>query len=450
MRLLTTFVLIFFSHSMFALTLQQVRQMALDNSKQLKASWYEVQKYRNDYRSAVGANLLPQIDFIGAYKYTHNNYPKSSGASGEYFSDFTDAEKKLGYQVLQIVSDMSTPSGDQTALTARVQISQILYSGGKVLTGLDVAKKAYNSLEKRYILTKQEIVFNTTKLYYQLILAQKALEIQKQAKGLATKNLQQTESMYAQGVVSEYQKLRASLEVSKIKTSIVEAESAVSVAKQALENVIGGSIDKATDKLIAPQVTELSLDEAISIGIKKRLELELSAIGLEIENKTLSIKKKEFYPNVLFQAAYQKYSLSTDKSVQTSNFGDSYEYGLLFTLPLFTGLSRGEDVKSQTNKLKMAQLEHTRLQENILLQIRSSYNELKASQKNYQTQKQNLALSEKAYSIAETRYNNGVSSQLELIDAQLQKSLSLLEYENSVFRLIVGDFQLKKAIGEEL
>ena len=408
----------------FGLSLEKAKQLAEKNNKELKATFFEIKRIKHAYLSAVG-RLYPQISLTGKLGSSKYHFP-------EPVPEDSPSEKK------------------ETMLVGKAELTQILFTGGKYLSGVVVAKKAYNALEKKYELKRQEIIYKTTELYYQLILAQKSLEIQMEALELVKQNLSQTNNMFNQGLVSEYQLLRAKLEKTKIKNNIVEGKSKVIIAKQALSNLIGEKDSNPTDSLVAPKIEIFSLDNSIELGKKNRIELFLSQINIDIDKKKLEITKKEFIPNFALSASYQKYSTNDKFSVETNNFGDVYEVGITFHLPLVTGFSKLHNIAGARNKLLTSGIEHESLEQQIALQIKNAYYEIKKSEENYTANKQNVELADKAYEIAKARYSTGISNQLELFDAQFQKNSARLQFENSVYKLTMATIIYKKAIGEKL
>ena len=150
--------------------------------------------------------------------------------------DFT--ENPSGIDTLLISNDMIIagyldgslsefiPEQEQKEINAfgQIKLSQVIFMGGKLINGINIAGKLYHLQEKKYFLTEQEIIFQTIKLFYLTKLSEKVFSIQTDALNFATKYYQQVSDMYDNGFVSEYDLLRAQLEVKKLHPQLMEAE----------------------------------------------------------------------------------------------------------------------------------------------------------------------------------------------------------------------------------
>ncbi len=93
--------------------------------------------------------------------------------------------------------------------------------------------------------------------------------------------------------------------------------------------------------------------------------------------------------------------------------------GALVQLPLLTGGRQRADeaiARADTARLK-ARLQQAR--EQAVVDTRTAYEELKAAQASWLASAGTVQQAERAYQIAELRYKEGVSTQLELTDAQV-------------------------------
>jgi outer membrane protein TolC len=119
-------------------------------------------------------------------------------------------------------------------------------------------------------------------------------------------------------------------------------------------------------------------------------------------------------------------------------------------MPLFTGFSNSSKIKKARHSLKQAELDHRTLQEMIELDVRNSYWQLQADLEKVGNQNRNVELATKGLEIANARYENQVSNQLEVIDAQLQLKSAKLSNMNAKYSALIAYKKLLKAMGREL
>lgn len=438
------------------LTLQESVELAKENNKNLQKAREEVGKYRQEYNNVRG-NLFPQITLSGGYQFSHTRLPDSA------IMDFTSIVSSLDNTATStdtllaasidglIGSVMPSQESDEYSLAGKVSLSQVIFMGGKLINGINIAGKLYHLQEKRYWLEEQNLIFNTMDLYYKTKLAAEVAEIQHEALNFANLYYQQVQDMFDEGLVSEYDQLRAELEVQKLEPEVLEADKNVRLAKESFANHL--NLDdkeiELIDKIELPEMKEIDLDEAIEEAMKNRMELELSEIGVDVNKVTLRYEKGNFLPNIGITADYTYFGTDEEK-IESDDWGSSYSVGVGFSMPLFTGFSNSSKIKKARHSLKQAELDHRSLQEMIELDVRNAYWQLKADLEKVSTQNRNVQLATKGLDIANARYENQVSNQLEVIDAQLQLKSAKLSYMNAKYSALISYEKMLKAMGREL
>ncbi|MBN1948280.1 MAG: TolC family protein [Candidatus Cloacimonetes bacterium] len=439
-----------------SVSLEESIDLARAGNKQLATAREEIGVYRQMYNEVRG-NLLPQISLNAGYQYQQTRLPDSAipplsdllSELDEYatYNDSTIAD------YLDTVVNGMIPYEVQKEYSAfgQIKLDQVVFLGGKLINGINIAGKLYHLQEKKYFLTEQEIIFETIRLYYQTKLAEKLVDIQRDALIFAEAYQQQVNEMFEQGLVSEYDQLRARLEVQKLRPQLLEAEKNYRLIRESLLNHLNlpSSELVLTSDIEIPVPLEITLEEAIAEGLANRTELELAEINLEVNRVNLRYEKGNFLPNIGISAAYNYYG-SGEKKIESEGWGDSYELGIGFSMPLFTGLSNSARIQKARHTYRQAELNLRDLEEKIVLDITSSYQQWLADMEKVVTQQENVELAGKGLIIAQARYENQVSNQLEVIDAQLQVKSARLSYLDATYQAAVSFYQLRKALGREI
>jgi outer membrane protein len=439
-----------------SLTLQESIEMAKENNKDLQKAREEVGKYRQEYNNVRG-NLFPQISLSGGYQFKHMKLPDSAIPKMEtLFSNLDNSASTTdtliaGYIDGGFASFLPSQESDEHSLAGTVSLSQVIFMGGKLINGISVASKLYHLQEKKYFLDEQNLIFNTTDLYYKTKLAAEVAEIQAEALAFANLYFNQVSDMYEEGLVSEYDMLRAELEVQKLAPDVLEAEKNSKLAMESFANHL--NLDQLEIHLIddieLPEIEKIELDNAVENGLKNRMEIELSGIGVDVSKVLLRYEKGNFLPNIGITAEYSYFGTDEEK-IESDDWGSSYQVGIGFSMPLFTGFSNSSKIKKAKHTLNQSKLDHKSLQEMIELDVRNSYWQLQADLEKVNVQTRNVELATKGLEIANARYENQVSNQLEIIDAQLQLKAAKLNFMNAKYSAVISYTKLQKAMGREL
>jgi len=124
--------------------------------------------------------------------------------------------------------------------------------------------------------------------------------------------------------------------------------------------------------------------------------------------------------------------------------------GVVFQMPLFTGLSNNSKALRSKHELRKAEHENINAQEMITLEVRQNWQSFYQSLRYLETAEKNLDLSQRALNIAEARFQNQSGIQLEVFDAQIQNNAALMSLSQAKIKIIKDYFALNKAIGNDL
>ncbi|MEA2104416.1 MAG: TolC family protein [Candidatus Cloacimonadota bacterium] len=460
------FVILFASSvaARMQLSLQDCIRLAKQNNKTLQQAEQEVRKYEADYNNVRGG-LFPQISLSGGYQYKRTELPKSAvvempaiSSQLSSLSDTTIVNDNTLYENEEIIASiidgafeglMPKKVQKENSAFGQVKLDQVIFMGGKLINGINIAGKLYHLQERKCFLVEQDVVYNAIDQYYQQKLAREVVIVKVEALSIAKKHFMQVSDMYEQGLVSEYDMLRAKLEVQKLKPDILRAKKNSALAMESLQNYIGiEEFITLTDEIELPEI-EINFSDAVRMGLKDRVELELAELSVEVNKVNLRYEKGNFLPIIGFNAEYNYFGQNSTK-IKSDNWGNYYQLGIGFSMPLFTGFSNTSKQAKARHSLKQAQIEQKALKEKIKLDIVNSSLQLKTDLKSVEVQQENLQLAETGLRIAESRYDNQVSTQLEVFDAQLMLRSVKLSYLNTVYETIMSYEKLKKAIGIEL
>ncbi|MCL2064756.1 MAG: TolC family protein [Candidatus Cloacimonetes bacterium] len=460
MMLMILSLLIFWVNTTHAttngLTISTAVEMAIANNNELQMAKEDVRIAEQNYREVRG-QLFPQINLNASYKLTNNQLPKSA------IPDFTLSgaldDPSANESMIAGMLDRMLPSSrdrEEVSFAGQLSLSQPLFLGGKLMDGLRVLDKVKILQEKRYELEMQNTIITVVNAYYDLYLAEEGLSIQRQALSNAELHLQRVTNLFSQGLVSEYDKLRAELEVSRLHPEVLHYENLKNLAEENFKRMTGITEEFHLNPVIYENSTafanfEVALDEAISSAGDKRLELFLVGISTEIYQVQYSAEQKNFMPNILLQADVTRYAQRTDSfNISGNDFGTMGSVGLVFQMPLFTGMSNTAKRIGAKHELRRAEYESMNTTELINLEVRQTWQSFDQSKRVLEVQEMNLNLAERALNIAQSRFENQAGIQLEVFDAQIQYNAAQIALAQARIGIIKDYFALNKALGNNL
>jgi len=440
--------------SLQAITLEQSLQLARKNNKDLLSAREDIIIADELYRDVRGM-LLPQVNLMGAYQLTTTRLPDSVIPSSMDFSEMLTETASANDSILAgvltgftkgMIPDQKQKEG---SLAAQLKFEQILFSGGKLINGVNAVNR-YRSIQKlRYKLLEQDIVTKTTDMFYQTILAKKVFEIQQDALNTAIRHLNRVEILYTEGQISEFELLRARLEVAKLRPNQVQAQNMYELALAAFRKQIGSNDDNLEPEgdFILPDVHQETLSDAQALAREQRIELQLLSINTEISKIKYNAEKGSYLPNVALTGGYSIFTKADEYRIESNDFGSSYSFGIGFSIPIFTGFSNTAKRSYAKHEFFQAQIKETDTQEWIALEVKQARQNVQNALESYNVQLENIKLAERSLQLAQLRYENQVGIQLEVFDAQIMLNSVKLSYYNSIYEVISANQKFKKAMG---
>ena len=295
-----------------------------------------------------------------------------------------------------------------------------------------------------------DMVNQVTKAYYLILLTQDSYDVLLKSFAQAEANFKVVNELYRVGGVSEYDKIRADVQVRSLQPAVVSARNGVNLAKLQLKVLMGLVEDSEIEVEGNLKDYETVLSERrtsagdLNLGNNSNLrQLDLSA---EMLQKSLEIQKASFLPTVGVAYSYAYTSLNNDFKIGEYKWFPYSYVGLSVSVPIFKASNY---TKLRQTRIQMGQLRETRLNtERMLYMQMSSYlDNMSASSEQLASNKEGVLQAEKGRMIAQKRYEVGKGTILELNDSEVALTQAQLMYNQSIYDYLVAKAELEKMIG---
>ena len=203
----------------WSISLDESISLAKQNNKDLLSSKEDLQKAEQTYYQ-VRANIYPQLNVVGAYSLNKTYLPDSAIVPPIDLSLGLDPDTASpnDYYLANVMSaalNSLVPSSpmEEGSMALSLQMQQVLFTGGKLNYGIKTADIYRNIQQLNYQLKEQDIILKTTQMFYSCLLADKLVNVQEAALETARHHLAQVEAFAKEGLVSDFDVMRARLEV---------------------------------------------------------------------------------------------------------------------------------------------------------------------------------------------------------------------------------------------
>ncbi|RNB79716.1 TolC family protein [Brevibacillus fluminis] len=306
-------------------------------------------------------------------------------------------------------------SADTNAILVNSQIKKI---SADDIDSLDAAKSKYykdqqNKMSQQindlsYKATERKTKLQIQKLFYDCLNAQAELEQQQRSAERIQKNLDMVNTKLKAGTVPKTDLLSAQVSVTNAKASLLSAQNAVTVAFLNLNNYLGVDLDKKWTLIKDTQLTKPAignLDEALKQAAEKRYEIQQKQNEIQLAELNVEL--------------FQKYSaLSTYQGSMAKNDLESTKIDL-------------EDTKRS-----------------IEVEVKQAYLNMEASLSSVDMYKESQAMAEENFRAAQIRYENGLSTSLDVVQAEEELTKTENQYNKAVNSANISVVTFQNAIGE--
>lgn len=448
------------------LDLDKAIEIALSSNPTIKVADQEVTRRDYSRKEAIGA-LFPTIDLSGQYTrnvkkqvmymdmpatdQTGGNTGGETG-SGEGSGSGTQPEENAGGSAGGFLpgdpdEGFSFGRNNQWSVGFSFQLPIIapsLWANIK-LTRTDVEKSLELARSSRL-----DMINQVQRAYYNILLSEDSYEVLKQSYENAQLNAEDFRNKFKQGMASEYDVLRAEVQVRNQEPGLLQAENAVNLTRMQLKVLLGLDMNipielasKLSDYEQEMYETTLNIDTSLQHNTTLR-QLDLD---LELLKRSAKIAKLSYAPTLYASGLYNWLSMNNDFRFKNYKWDPYSTVGLTLSIPLIQGGSRYFRIKQAEIDVKSLKYQREDIVRNLTLQVRNSMDNIQKSIKQIASNKEGVRQAEKAYSIMQKSFMIGSATFIDLNDADLALTNSRLAYYQAIFDYLTAQSDLQLVLG---
>jgi outer membrane protein TolC len=332
------------------------------------------------------------------------------------------------------------PFGRKNTFRLLLNFSQNLYSGGRNGAQQEVAALGHESAGHTLTVARGQLLFEVSQAYYDAVLSDRLVEIAAATLEQAGATLRQTQAGFDAGTQPQFEVLRARVTRDNQSPVLIRTRANRAVAylrlKQLLELPAEYPLELADalsdDALPPPAVfaervvtVEKTLRDAeaanavlaANVTLPERTAVAEAATTVRLREASLKLVEAQKKPSVSLNSSYGRIAYP-DNLLPTFN-RSNWTVGASMTLPILTGGRQRGDEAVALAELEQAKSQHKQVEELAALDTRSAWADLVAARVAWEATAGTIQQAQRAYQIANVRFTNGVSTQLELSDARL-------------------------------
>ena len=409
------------------LSLDECIKIALNDNPTIKIKDMEIKRVDYSHKEALG-QLLPSVNFSG--QYTRN----------------------LAIQTIY----MTTPEGStsikmgrdntySTGFNASVPLvmptlwKSIKLSDNQILQNVEAARA-----------NKLSLVNQVKNAYYALLLAEDSKRAIEENHATAQFNADVFQKKFDLGTASEYDVLRARVEVTNLEPSIIEADNAIETLELQLKVLMG--MDVRTDFKPSQKLDDFKMqmyNDVLATDTSLVNNTSLKSLDLQTDylKKSLDVTKMAWYPTLNGSFNYMWNSMSNGSPFKNFDWHPSSSVGLTLTLPLFTGGQRLYKQRQAEVALREMRWQRENLQRSLQMQVQTQMNLINRTVKQIESNEAGVRQATKANDIMEQSFKMGVGTFIQLLDTEDALLYARLSYYQAIHDYLVAQSNLEYLLG---
>ncbi len=408
------------------LGLKEAISIALNKNTTLLKTTNSLQSSESNVKTAVG-NFLPSVGANAGWKYTKTE------------NDIN------GF----------TLKSDSRSYSAGIGADWTLFDG---LSNFAVLSQSKSELEAaRYNLDrlKQDIVFQTIALYYDVINTMQLLKFKEEDVKWNQKNLETITERNRLGSVTLADVYAQQVRVGSAELEVIRTQNNLETSKSELLSFLGLDVLESyefTDTLFTGEIdkikTELALDyknltDLVDKALQNRFDYKSALLNLSSAEDGITIARSGHLP-ILTNSI--NYGIGSDK---ISNIFDnrSFSVGLSLNVPIFSGFAVENRVQLAEVLAENRRIEITELERSIKKSIQKTYLDLQAAEKALKVSEKNVLAAQENLKIESEKYALGAGTLLNVLIANSEFTNAQTNFTNAQFAYLTLSEQLKYYLG---
>ena len=430
------------------LTLEEAVSTGLRVSDEIRLSAAQAEIADAQY-DAARASLLPQLRITSAYTRTFQS-ARSNAVSSVF--------------------------NQPNTYTTAANFSQTLFQGGRLVATARAASSLANAA--RLDAEEQRSLFTVSvqRAYLGALLAERMVELQETNLQLASARLTQVQQFQSAGRAAQYDVLRAKVERANIEPLAIQAQNDRDLAQLDLKRLLNIPLERplVLTSTIDPDAAQTLVASYLdTTALPDRPALRSAELVARSRHLAVTAARADLFPTItyFFQTGFQAFpppgfgfpqergsldaascpaGSAATRVCQNGGWFEDRNMGIQFSWPLFDGLRAKSAVELARAATRIADLQLQQEREQVSVEAAKARAELRRAKAVFEGRRETSSEAQEAFRLASLRFSRGLSTQLEVSDAQLALLTAEGSEARATYDLYLATAEMARALGRPI
>ena len=331
-----------------------------------------------------------------------------------------------------------------------VNVKQMIFNGS-FFVGLRAARTLEKLTDLDLVKAENDVVENVKKAYFGVLVNRERIKLGQSNLARVDTLLKETKALYEAGFAEKIDVSRIQVQRNNAYTQLEQSYAAYQISEQILKLQMGMPMEYqlALTETLSELNPESQLIGLLAAEPLDRVEVGQLETNIELAQLDLKNNHAQYMPKINLVGNARRSGAGNEWATVFSSdnwFGSSL-IGVSMSVPIFDGFAKAARI--QKNRVQINQLENQRLflKESFKSELYTAKANLKNDLSILEVQEENLKLAQEVFQIARIKYNEGIGSNLEVVEADASLIEAEINYLGALYDGLISKVNLEKALG---
>ncbi len=427
------------------ITLDDALKYAAEHNRKILAVKEKVRAAQGAL-TAAASQLWPSLSATGIYSRTSGLSNFSTGGTPTNIPVFNSGGVLTGDYLPFSLSISTDRVGD--IYMGKLGMSYTLFSWGRVQAGVEISENNYRSALEDQKKTTGDALLEVKKNFNSALLSKELVKVMTETKRSMGAHVKTVQDRYDQGLSSKFDLLRSNVQLANIEPQLARAQNALKLSVMAFNLSLGSKEAADFEPKGELGFSREVFEETASIAeaLANRAELKQMEYRERAAEAGVTMAVSGYRPNIFLTANYN-YNRGQQMPPNDGTWYGSWDAGATISIPLFDGFATSGRYDEATGNLNQAKIGKETLRDGVVMEVRADILTLNSSASVIVSQQANVEMAKESLRVAKERYNNGLSTNLDVMDSEVSLLAAETNYLQALYDYAVSKDDLKKAMG---
>lgn len=412
------------------MSIKKAIDMALSNNRSLRADSLNISITGSKNKEIAGL-YLPQVNYSSNMEY-------NPAIASTMIPGSVAGQPSKDYVPVKFGTKYNMRSG--------VEVTQTIFKKDLQLQ-IREAGLQNNIANTKYTLSKEELVYQVAVRYYSLQTNAEMIRTTHFDYVSMSEVLNIAKAQYEAGVLKKIDYESLQINVANMLSQLNQLQTQYKDQLAYFNYLLG--LPAANETIISDSIADDLRDVVLGNELYKRTDIRLSDLMIQAKQSELNRINAEKMPSV---STYFKFHYQSQFNKAENAFDNDYMYksstvGLSVSVPIYDGNRRKNRIKSTQTQLDQLKLDYKQKKDQANLELFTATNTFNNNREQYIITKENLVLALSLFSSRKALYTEGVTTLMELLDAERELSNARNLHIQALINVQTGWLDLHKANG---